>query len=662
MSNDFTNELNIFADQQKILLKHDPAEYERRMKHMKTQAERMLKNAQGTDKRMYQITANAVLQLLEHENPEYLRALTQMNKMPVTIDEFIESPEFLGNLIDIWPTIRQDARAMNPDVFLGQEAVTEAYLAGATNTAKTTLGIVTNLYQTYLTTCFDRPQRLFRLSDVTPLVLFFTSTSPRNADNTIYRPFRNLFLGMPYVQKWVEYDKYKEAKLVLGNGLEVFSSAATVEAMVGQAIMGGIIDEVNFLSVVQQSKQVVDSSGNGGLFDQAEIAYNTLSRRRASRFHTTGISLGCISVSSSVRYLGDFLDRRINQCVANREPNRFWSRRKTYEVLTPEKYAKERFKLLIGGRTHSTRILDDDDVEGIDYPAGAQTELVPVNYKVQFEADPENALRDVCGIATNSIAPFITKREKLLEAFDRSNALGMEQYINKQICNVHKDGMPLVYADKLPFDRESGRFVHVDLAFAKDRCGIAVVRVNGVKRVQTDAGVYEDLPNFEVEMIVAIEPHSTKEIDIAEVRQWILNLEQIYGIPIAKVSYDGFNSKESIQVLNKAGIKSELISVDRTIEPYEYFRRAIYQDRVAIIPHELALTELGNVEYLVTKGKVDHPKNLSKDAADAIVGAIYSASKSRWGRKIIGTGVKDEPETNRPNRRNPTRRRTIERR
>lgn len=660
---DFREDLDVFATDQKLVMSMSPTEYRRRMDRIKKQCEVLMKRAQGGDKREYAIVANAVLQVIENENTEYLRGLTQMNKMPVSIDEFIESPEFLGNLYKVWPTLRGDARAMNPDVFIGQECITESYLAGATNTGKSSLSIVTNLYQAYLTTCFDRPQRLFQLSDVTPLVFFFTSTSPTNADRTLYRPFRDLFLNMPYTQKWVEYDKYKEAQLLLGNGVQIYSASATVEAMVGQAIMSGIIDEVNFLAVVQKSMQAVDASGNAGVYDQAAIAYNTLSRRRESRFMTKGISIGQLAVASSVRYRGDFLDKRIETVINNKEPNRFWSRRKTYEVSKVDTYSGERFRLLVGGRTHSTRILEPDAAEGIDYPAGAQVEMVPIEFKVQFEADPENALRDVCGIATDSITPFITKREKINDAFQRAVDNNMIPFTNKQICNVFKDGMPLIYRDKLPSDLETGRYIHIDLGVKKDRCGISMVRPAGFKRVQTDEGSYEDVPYFEIELAVAIEPHAQQEIDIAEVRQWIMNLKNVYGIPIEKVTMDGFASIDTRQILTKAGIKTGYLSVDRTIEPYAYFKRCLYQDRVDIVAHDLGQNELSNVEYIASKDKVDHSPKLSKDVADSMVGAVFSASKARAVRAVMSTGVDtrgkvviDE------RRRNPVRRKRIERR
>ena len=115
---------------------------------------------------------------LEHDNPGLIITFEQLNRFPVTIDEFVESPEFLGNQLDIWPALRVDLRAMNPDVFVGRPPINEALLGGAIGTGKTTLAQVTLLYRLYLFTCFRQPQSLFGLTPHTPIIFTLQSLSP----------------------------------------------------------------------------------------------------------------------------------------------------------------------------------------------------------------------------------------------------------------------------------------------------------------------------------------------------------------------------------------------------------------------------------------------------------------------------------------------------
>jgi hypothetical protein len=68
-------------------------------------------------------------------------AIGQMKKLPVTIDEFMDSPEFLGcssaePLMDMWPRLKPVIRSMNPDVLAGEAPIVTALMGGATGWGK----------------------------------------------------------------------------------------------------------------------------------------------------------------------------------------------------------------------------------------------------------------------------------------------------------------------------------------------------------------------------------------------------------------------------------------------------------------------------------------------------------------------------------------------
>lgn len=611
---------------------------------MMRELERMVARAEGDGEvRKSAILHNAVTQLLEHNNPYYFHTIARLNQMPVTIDEFIQSPEFLGDQVSCWPALLKDLEEMNPDILAGEPQINEYLDAGATGTGKSFKATVTQAYQLYWLTCLRQPHTLWGIRKTDPIIFMFQSVSERITKRVLYEPFRAMFTAMPYAQRWIQYDKHKESELILDGGIQVVPALAVVQSMVGQAIISGILDEVNFMNVVEHSSTVMDGAAMGGRFDQAEVAHSTMTRRRKGRFISRGPVPGCVAVLSSTRYKDDFLDRRIASAERNGETKPGEGvkvyRRKQYEVQPQERYSGETFRVLVGTDQYPTRILEDGEEPGTDYPENGQVENVPIEYYYEFRNSPENALRDVIGVATNTISPFITQRHKVVEAIirGREEPHNLRPWVDKQNVDLVDDGMPQIKEENLPDDRDEPRFVHVDLSLAKDRCGIAIAKIADYVDVMSDEGVAETQPLIEVEMAISIRPHKQEHIDIAEVRKWLMQLVAFYDINIYMVSYDGFQSAESIQVWRRAGIRSEMVSTERTMEPYNYLRSSFYQDRIAMVDNEEARLELVNLEYYEKKDKVDHPPRGANDIADAICGAVYSAATSRAARKRTTT-------------------------
>ena len=126
------------------------------------------------------------------------------------------------------------------------------------------------------------------------------------------------------------------------------------------------------------------------------------------------------------------------------------------------------------------------------------------------------------------------------------------------------------------------------------------------------------------------------------------------GFPIAQVSYDGWQSIDSIQILNQQNITAELLSVDRTIEPHETLKSCIQDNRINYYPHQVFFDEIQGLE-LVKGEKIDHPPKGSKDVADAVAGVAFwicqkpavgtfsqTSNKEVGGTKPITAGLLDK--------------------
>ena len=109
-----------------------------------------------------------------------------------------------------------------------------------------------------------------------------------------------------------------------------------------------------------------------------------------------------------------------------------------------------------------------------------------------------------------------------------------------------------------------------------------------------------------------------------------------FAIDIYRVSFDNYQSVEFRQVLNRRGIRTEEISVDRSPGHYESLRDALYDDRIIMVESETLRRELVELEFNAIDQRVDHPPRGSKDVADAVCGAVANALSTRDVRNSIG--------------------------
>lgn len=564
---------------------------------------------------------------LEQGNPAPVIAILSMNHIPVAIEKFVTSENFLGNRIPVWPALMDDLKAMNPDVLRGETPIHEVFLGGATGTGKSTLAKITLLYQLYLVTCLRDPQAHFGLDPTTRIVFPLMSTNSNSNQSVLYQPLREMFEAMPYAQKRLTWNRRLKSSLEIEGGIRILPLIADQKTILGQAVLGGIIDEVNYMEIIKNSTRVAGPRGQGGHFDQAGEIYREIVQRRKSRFLNAPISIGCIFAISSTRYPNDFLEQRIREAVELDLPNVVVRQHKRYDVEPAHNYSGETFRLLVGDMQHRTRVLDDNET----VPVGAQVEEVPIEFRDDFRRDPERSMQTIIGISVHSITPFIGQREKIVEAFEEGERLQLEQWVDLPGVILEADGMPRWFGEAIPDDPESRRFIHIDLSHTGDACGIAIVSTPGMVNISDPegSGTTERKPMFVVEASISIQPSQNAELNYAELRRWIMSLITRYNINVHKISFDSYQSVDMRQAFRNAGVRSEVISVDRTIGPYTYLKECFYENRIAIVESPKLYEELVALELDQANEKVDHPPRGSKDIADAVCGAIWSAQRSR---------------------------------
>lgn len=507
------------------------------------------------------------------------------------------------------------------------------------NTGKSEIAKITTAYHAHILGCMNTPQKYWGLPTATSIVFLIQSAKPNVTKNVLYTPLRAYIETMPWFMRNMQHDKYLESELYFPkHNVRIVQGGTDSDSVLGEALIGGVIDEINFMNVVKRSKKAALGTGRDGTYDQGQNLYDTVTRRKKGRFQSQGPNVGVLVVGSSTRYVKDFTDRRKAQVIQRGIETTYVYDKAQYDVVPVDRYSGEKFRLVVSTTSASdVRVLDDNE----KVPTNATVVEVPIEYKEQFLNDPAGAMRDIVGKSAAAINPFFRQQSKIYAAVVAGEEAGLRSFLHKDNVVLGVDGMPSIVTGHYCQNPGKPRYVHIDLAKNSDRVGIAMLRFDGMVYSSRIGEENELLPTVSVEMAVTIEPDHGAEVDIAEVRMWVKQLKTRYGYPIRAVSYDGWNSIESIQAWRKMGMKTGVVPIDRSSSHYKQLRDAIYDGRVHLYTQDVLIDELKSLEYDETKDKIDHPVEGGKDCADAVCGA-YSTLITRSASWHMPPGVEDE--------------------
>ena len=175
-------------------------------------------------------------------------------------------------------------------------------------------------------------------------------------------------------------------------------------------------------------------------------------------------------------------------------------------------------------------------------------------------------------------------------------------------------------------------YAHVDLAISNDRAGVCVVHRAGfiekvVTQIRDDGTEYKEIMRLavvKVDLWTSFEAPPGGEIQLEDVRNLLFYMHDKRDFRLALMTFDGFQSADSIQQANKKGILSERLSVDKDTLVYDTFKDVLYGGRLKAYYREIGIEELKHLA-IITGNRIDHQQGGSKDESDALAGAVYNA-------------------------------------
>lgn len=574
--------------------------------------------------------------------------ITQIDyeRVPVTIVQFLNDPYYMGE-IDVWPRWRKEV----VHICDSTNQINEVILGGGIGLGKTFNAMFMMLYKLYELSCLRHPAAYHGLSKNSPIVFGIYNATLKLTDVGV-DTLTGLLDSSPYFKEnfWYE-EQYKEFHFPKNIKIMVGSQAFHV---LGHNLFCLAIDEMNFHAETKKQSKSKTLQEKGKVH---ELVTNT-SRRMESRFKMHGRGAGLILHISSTKTSTSYLEIRKREVQG--QPGVYIIEGPQWEFHPKDKYPSgKHFRFAVGNKFVQPRCLDTvvdkgfgnyEITKGGPAPKGIQIIDPPVEDYRAFNDDPTGAVRDIAGIATETIDPFFPRAQPVLDMEDPTiihpfiNGMGAK-WDNPLILDLERDEEVQDFLDRdelltVRSSREvpkymsySPRYLHCDLGRNGDALGLAMVHpTRAVSKVIHENGeiMHRLELSLAVDFALQIKQELT-EIDWEKVRDFILWLRD-KNFNIQNVGYDSPASGGEIQYLKKVNIPAQYLSVDRRPNrigkkapqlPYHVFKTMLNENRIKGAPNEILRDEMLSLEKNADTEQIDHPPGGSKDVADAVCGAVY---------------------------------------
>jgi hypothetical protein len=527
----------------------------------------------------------------------------QFDEIPVDAKTFVESADYLGqpslSLIqyEIVEAMSQIYRKEELQEIFGsvlgaqyfdKYTKNEIILQLGKGSGKDFVSTVACAYIVYKLLCLKDPAKYYGKPSGDAIDIINVAINAQQAKNVFFKGFRTKIEKSPWFA-----GKYnaKADSVEFNKSITVYSGHSERESHEGLNLLLAVLDEISgFASEV--------GTGN----EQGKTAENIYKAFRGSvdsRFP----DLGKVVLLSFPRYQGDFISKRYEDVIAEKEtiekkhlfimnedlphddPNNQFEISWEEDTILSYKVPKVLALKKTTWDVNPTRKIDD--------------------FKLAFYTDLGDAMMRFACTPTFASDAFFKQKDKLEKCMTLRNP----------VDNFRR------FDESFKPDPEKIYYIHADLAQKHDKCAVAIAHVDKWVNIQVIKDYQQVAPMVIVDAVAWWEPKAEGPVNLSEVKQWIINLRR-QGFNIGVVSFDRWQSFDIQQELKAVGIKTDTVSVAK--KHYEDLAMMIYEERVAIPRIPLLLEEMSELK-IMKNTRVDHPRKKSKDLADAVCGAVFGA-------------------------------------
>ena len=541
------------------------------------------------------------------------------NEIPVSIDEFICNPYYLGkstrNGESIYPYWRKKYR----EIFDQHLAYEEIILSGAIGVGKTRTAVVCLAYLLYRLMCLKNPQEYFSFNEGDKITIFFLNINLALAEGVGYTTLHEYLLASDWFLERGTVTGRVNLRYNPPHNITITFGSKSDHAL-GQQIYCSFMDEVDFTRGSIKGNDALDVAN--GIMQ----SYTTIKERINSRFIKNGVQYGRLFLVSSKKSEHDFIEAYIRKMKAEGQDKHMLIVDEPQWVIKAHAFSGKTFPVAVGNRSLQSRILKDDlseEERDAIIKQGYRVIDVPIELKQSFVLDVNQALMNLAGISILGATSFFN--------YAMFSKCYVSDYKNPFTTDILTIGMnddlqiqDFFEIDKIPYSvRRMPQFIHIDASLTGDKTGISDVGASGVKETKIYNGSDESIVSemtYKHIFSVDIKAPAGTEISFEKTRRFIYYLKA-NGFNIVGVSLDGFQSADTKQTLITQGYDATIISLDKSPQGYLTLLSAMNDQRIGLIQIELLEKELIQLQRDVKTGKLDHPADgcFTKDTRIVLV-------------------------------------------
>ncbi len=555
------------------------------------------------------------------------------NEVPVTIETFLTDDNYLGKawkdaeghskIYPFWMDVLKEIFPNNIDT--DYDTLLES---GARGLGKSEIACgAVCAYLMYRVLCLKNPLEYYHLKPTEKIAFAFMNIKLELSEAIATDKFQKTIQLSPWFMSRGTMTKRNNKPYWLPpEPIEIIIGSQS-DDVIGRPIFFAFFDEISFIKnkdIDEQKKKATD------MIDTALGGMKT-------RFIYKGKNPTLLVVASSKRSEQSFMEQYIKTLSETQSENVYVVDKPVWEVKPKGTYSKETFFIGLGNKFLDSLVIPESDRNNLQiYKDKGYTIIeAPIDFRAKALEDLDRMLCDYAGISSFSSNKFLSAG-RLMDVVHEELHNPMPDIIevgnSKDDLAQYKDFFDL---SKIPQEyKNKPLFIHLDMSISGDKTGIAGVWIIG-KKPTSGGNPGKDL-FFQTAFNVSIKAPKGRQISFEKNRNFMRWLKE-QGFKIREITSDTFQSYDLQQQLSAEGFNCSILSVDRVesvpgehvgiCRPYEYLKNTIYEGRIRMYKTELLYNELVQLEKSNDTGKIDHPKNGSKDSADALCGAIFTASK-----------------------------------